>query len=312
MSWFVVDDGFYAHPKVVACCSLEALGLWTKCGSWAKRYVVDGALTLSTVRMLGGSEKLADELVRVGLWERAAGGWQFHDWTQYQGSRVEILAKRAADAARKANALRPDSTRKARGVQLTDELDSGRTARGVQASSPSPSPSLSPSLDPAQEDLTQPPPLPTLTTNAHAHARVENGNGGGFGDERAPAVRDDEHAEHEAFRWLHTILHDTVTQSAPRVGGRWRAAYAYISAQPAAEWLRVEACLRAELVSRRLKPRYCTPGHVADYWADYAAGEPPGGGNGQRSSKGASEVGTAEEFAREELAERRPAWAEDI
>jgi hypothetical protein len=148
-------------------------------------------------------------------------------------------------------------------------------------------------------DLLPPPPKPTLTPNAHAH--VGNSNGVGIGEER----ESERGREYEAYLWLHAILHDTVTQPAPRAAGRWLDAYRYISAQPVAERPRVEACLRSELTSRRLPPRACTPCHVADYWHAYAAGEPPGGGNG-RLRQVTARVGTAEEFARG--AENNPDW----
>jgi hypothetical protein len=162
-------------------------------------------------------------------------------------------------------------------------------------------PTPTPTPTEEERDLYLPPPLPALTGSARAH----NTNGGGE-DEYEPNEREDKSRAQAAFEWLHALLFDVVQQPAPRLAGRWQSAYRYISAQPAAEWLAVEACLRSELSSGRLRGRQCTPGHVADYWQSYAASEPPGGGNG-RSRSGPSVVGTqAEHDAEQQLEEPLP------
>jgi len=101
------------------------------------------------------------------------------------------------------------------------------------------------------------------------------------------------------------------TIAAPRCAGKWLKDYRFIGAQPRSEWPRVEATLRTEFASGRLTGAMCKPTHVADHWADYARGEPPGraigvsrgAGVGRRGS-GPSRSSTAEEFAAERAAER--------
>jgi hypothetical protein len=157
-------------------------------------------------------------------------------------------------------------------------------------------------------DLLPPPPLPTLTGSTRARAQNENG-----------VVSDDEALEisqaagtWEAFHWLNELLVNACTTSAPRLGGKWSGAYRYIGSRPAAEWLRVEACLRSELTSRRLPARQCTPGHVADYWDAYAAGEPPGAGNGHsRRRLGMAPCSSREELAADAALEDKPSWMTD-
>src|SRR5690606_21336975 len=39
-------------------------------------------------------------LVRVGLWEVAPAGYQFHDWADYQPTKEQVLSRRASSAER--------------------------------------------------------------------------------------------------------------------------------------------------------------------------------------------------------------------
>lgn len=96
MTWFKVDDGFHAHPKVIAA-GVEAIGLWTLAGSYAAHYGLSGRVDRAVVERLVDHKKtvtrLADKLVSVGLWHVEGNGWRMHDWHGYQLS-VEELAKR--------------------------------------------------------------------------------------------------------------------------------------------------------------------------------------------------------------------------
>lgn len=95
MTWFRVDDGFADHPKVLSV-SLGAIGLWVKAGAWCAKHLKDGAVPTTAVSALGGSKKLAAELVAAGLWHEAANGYVFHEWLQHQPSRQQVMAKRQA------------------------------------------------------------------------------------------------------------------------------------------------------------------------------------------------------------------------
>lgn len=77
MGWARLDDSFHDHPKLIGL-SLEALGLWTKCLTWAHRhhdseravgYLPEGLPTL-----FAGSRaaKLSAELVAHRLWDRSS------------------------------------------------------------------------------------------------------------------------------------------------------------------------------------------------------------------------------------------------
>lgn len=102
MPWFKVDDQLHSHPKARGA-SLSAIGLWSLCGSYSMSYKLDGFVPAWFAHGFPNGKKLAQELVRVGLWHNAIrdgeDGYQFHDWTDYQPSADEIEADR--EAARK-------------------------------------------------------------------------------------------------------------------------------------------------------------------------------------------------------------------
>jgi len=97
--WFKVDDGFWAHPKVLELSS-DAGWLWTRAGAYAAQQLTDGRITQATLAMLGSAVDSAGELVSAGLWDVTRNGWQFHDWELYQPTREDVLAERAKTAER--------------------------------------------------------------------------------------------------------------------------------------------------------------------------------------------------------------------
>ena len=99
MAWFKIDDSFWGHPKRLAAPA-SAIGLWVTAGSWCAQQLTDGAVPRHVLGTLGGRARDASDLVRVGLWEVADGGWLFHDWAEYQPSRAQVHEARAAAADR--------------------------------------------------------------------------------------------------------------------------------------------------------------------------------------------------------------------
>lgn len=94
--WARVDDGWWCHPKTLGV-SLAARGLWISVLSWSggqrQANVPDGI-----VRMFGGTNELAGELVAAGFWDPTDGGWTIHNWEKYQ--QLSTSEKRA-EAGRK-------------------------------------------------------------------------------------------------------------------------------------------------------------------------------------------------------------------
>ena len=97
MTWFVIDDTFAFHPKVVAAGN--ALTLWVRAGAWCAQQLTDGHVPSHMIPALG-TKRDAGKLVEVGLWERVEDGYVFHDWSSYQQSREEVERKRRQSADR--------------------------------------------------------------------------------------------------------------------------------------------------------------------------------------------------------------------
>lgn len=100
MTWFKVDDSFHSHPKVLAT-EPAALGLWVVAGAWSSSNLTDGFVPdYVLTRLLPDALKLAEKLKTSGLWHRKKGGYQFHDWGDYNPSKDEVEAERQAARSR--------------------------------------------------------------------------------------------------------------------------------------------------------------------------------------------------------------------
>jgi len=99
VAWFKVDDHLSMNPKVIAAGN-SAMGLWVRGGSWCAANLTDGRLPAAMVQPLGGRTRDAQRLVEVGLWVKVDGGYQFKGWTDYQPTKVEVEAERAANRER--------------------------------------------------------------------------------------------------------------------------------------------------------------------------------------------------------------------
>lgn len=143
MVWFKIDDGFWSHPKVLEL-SDGALALWTRAGSYCAGHLTDGEVKRSTLRVLGADHDAAVELVMAGLWDETPAGWTFHDWAEYQPTREQVLAERAAAAERKRK-----SRESRRASSQPSQGESRRDVRGVDAVIPA---------SPTRPDPTRPDP----------------------------------------------------------------------------------------------------------------------------------------------------------
>jgi hypothetical protein len=125
MPWFKVDDGFWGHPKRLAC-PLSAIGLWVAAGSWSAQQLTDGHVPRHVLAVLGGKPKDAAALVTAGLWTATPDGWRFHDWHDMQPTRTATLTRRAEDAERKRQARAEKAARRAAVQQTSERTLNGR------------------------------------------------------------------------------------------------------------------------------------------------------------------------------------------
>jgi hypothetical protein len=124
MTWVKLDDHMSEHPKIAQAGPL-ASWLYVCALQYASRSLTDGFVPIRQVAnlanfdgisvnlgsMLDGAVGLGDDvhigalaetLVDVGLWEPAPGGYQIHDYLEYNPSKADVLAQRRQNAERQA------------------------------------------------------------------------------------------------------------------------------------------------------------------------------------------------------------------
>ena len=108
MPWARVDDQWWMHHKVLPL-PMQARGLWVTalsyCGTSRSPDISD-----AWVRMVCGLDNDADQLAKMlvdaGLWDETDGGWQVHDWDQYQAKSTSEKRAEAGKVGGLTRALR--------------------------------------------------------------------------------------------------------------------------------------------------------------------------------------------------------------
>jgi hypothetical protein len=107
VTWVRISDDLFTHDKFNAAWEREppSVGLWLFAASHSGHRLLDGAVPGRFVRQwfttTARERRATQALVEAGLWVPNGDGWTIHDWTDYNPTREIILAKRAADSARK-------------------------------------------------------------------------------------------------------------------------------------------------------------------------------------------------------------------
>lgn len=122
MTWVRLDDDFGNHPKLREAGPLGiAMQVVALC--YCNKYLTDGFIPRSVIpsllnleglamrcwegELVGGGQNadwslIVEDLIGAGLWHEVDGGYQIHDYLEYQPSRAQVLAERAANAKRQA------------------------------------------------------------------------------------------------------------------------------------------------------------------------------------------------------------------
>ena len=91
MGWVRIEDKFPENVKVSAL-SPAAKWFHVEALCYASRNLTDGFVPDHIAKRLGWS-KYAKSLVAAGVWEVVEGGWQIHDYLDYNPSKQEIEQK---------------------------------------------------------------------------------------------------------------------------------------------------------------------------------------------------------------------------
>lgn len=139
MTWAKVDDKLFSHPKWLAT-SKPGKALWVSALSWCAGQGTDGHVPTHVLPMLGATKGDARALVTSGLWEAADGGYQFHDWVEYQPDAASTKARRAAESegGKRGMHTRWHTKRRTKvpGCQWCEDGSDGQSSDGVPDKDP--------------------------------------------------------------------------------------------------------------------------------------------------------------------------------
>lgn len=110
--WSRLDDALIDHTKVFIAGEMIgkngpacALGFYAVGLMWSNRHLTDGFLPMAVVKGFAHVQdplSVADALVKAGLWERnGGGGYQIHDFADFNLKASKVKAKRRRDKVRK-------------------------------------------------------------------------------------------------------------------------------------------------------------------------------------------------------------------
>lgn len=103
MAWMKLDDNFHASRKLNSIPKrhrFQAAGLWAIAGSWVAGQGTDGFVPNYMIEVWGPTDKTVESLVNAGLWNVESGGFSFDSWLEYNPSKAQTEAERAASAER--------------------------------------------------------------------------------------------------------------------------------------------------------------------------------------------------------------------
>jgi hypothetical protein len=104
MPWFRLEDSFANNPKVTRAGN-AATGLWVRCATYSAQYLTDGHIPADVARGFGRPREIT-ALVDSGLWVDNGDGYLMPDYLDYNPSREQVLAERAAARERQARKRR--------------------------------------------------------------------------------------------------------------------------------------------------------------------------------------------------------------
>jgi hypothetical protein len=216
MPWVKLDEQFRHHPKIVRAgpigISMYVCGL-----SYAAEYLTDGIIPRQAVRTLldldgvvfvGMKDNetidpivVADTLVELGLWDKVPDGYRIHDYLDYNPSKAQVVADRAAKAAAgRAGGIAAAKARATADGEAEGEADAVAESKPVTVSVPvSDSGSTT-----ASESRNPEPSTPPTPPQAGGQPSRANGTNPRSQWERAEAAREEERRQlREARREIH-------------------------------------------------------------------------------------------------------------
>ena len=106
MKWIRIDTQMFENPKLLYLKEdrkFRAIVVHLEGMTYSGRHALAGFIPKAALRIFGASAADAKALVTAGLWDLAPGGWQVHDWDDYQLS-ADDMQQRSERAQRAAAA----------------------------------------------------------------------------------------------------------------------------------------------------------------------------------------------------------------
>lgn len=103
LPWVRMDTQWPHNPKFLVLVDdkkFKAIAVYWGSIAWSGSQGLNGYVPAYALPMIHGTRREANELLEVGLWDPAQGGWDIHDWADYQPSNEEH--QRRSDRARMA------------------------------------------------------------------------------------------------------------------------------------------------------------------------------------------------------------------
>lgn len=131
---YSLDDS-WDNCTPVARAGNACFGLYVRCGIWVARNLTDGFVP-GEIAAAYGSPEQARKLVDVGLWRPEGGGYRDLHYLDRNPLGEKVLARRKADAERRAKWRERQHKKKTRDETRESERSNAVTPQGVPASVP--------------------------------------------------------------------------------------------------------------------------------------------------------------------------------
>jgi len=98
LKWVRLDTSFYTNQKILDLAHTHhhrAIAVYMCALAYAGGQGTDGWIPAAALTLIHGRPTDANHLVEAGLWTPRPGGWDIHDWRDYQPSSEETEARTA-------------------------------------------------------------------------------------------------------------------------------------------------------------------------------------------------------------------------
>lgn len=172
MSWFRLEGRGAFHHKVVAAGD-EAYGAWCRAGQWSSDQLTDGFVPESIAKQINRKQKIWDRLVLVVLAHKVDGGYQIHDYLDFNPCSEQERARREETRGKRREAGRAGGKRS--GEVRREQADAKQLESKPEAT-PKQIASTIASSGAKQNEAPSPYPIPREEQKSHTQARARAGD----------------------------------------------------------------------------------------------------------------------------------------